>query len=651
VLYANSSKPVSFLTSRVLAAGIATFLLGTFLSVVTAQETRRTWSSKSGKFKVEAEFVRVEDEQVVLKKVSDGKTIKVKFADLTAADVKIAKELAAATEENPFAGGEDEDKGSSSKPSKSGDASQVVESPGRGSVETILLLNADNWDYKPDAEPASDLKLKSAIPIPKPKRPEKDAEIQRLSFHDGLDNGLFVWGRGEYIAMLRNPFLDRDGKGGGPLLVRYDLSTGKSKPPKKPGFKTAPRFASPDGKLVIGWDDQDRERIDLHVMTLDDAGGLKMQYRWLPLAKDEHWDYQNELKFVGNDRIAVHSTKGNIDVWQIGPDTASLLYTITAEQHNSTWTASRGGKYLAITQKDAVFFIDVADGKIAGKLSGGEEGFTTASFSPDGKQMALANNAVVTVIDLETQKSTGSVRFQSPIMPNSIEFPAPDYVLINGSFLVNMSLNVVAWEYTSPGGWHNQPQWRNGALWYRTAVAGNDAIARAKIPHDAALNAVKGLDSANLYVLKPGGQVALVVNENGPERDDIIRGLTEKLKKVGIDVVPSANMAFICETEQGKQKTVPYRLFGGNEQSVTVTEKTHRIRLMDGQKKVWEGASFHSAPFFISLSQNETVEQHVAKTMNTSKFYFLGINIPGTIVRYPEGKNSLGSSELTVGGP
>ena len=150
-------------------------------------------------------------------------------------------------------------------------------------------------------------------------------------------------------------------------------------------------------------------------------------------------------------------------------------------------------------------------------------------------------------------------------------------MFINGSHLINVPLSVVAWEYTGHFG-HHQPQWHGGSFWHRTAVAGNDVITQLKLPHAAALASVKGFNDS-MYVLKPGTQVALVVNENGPERDEIIRGVTENLKKVGVDVVASANMAFICETEMGKSKTVPYRLFGRGEQSVTVTEKTHRIRL------------------------------------------------------------------------
>lgn len=655
--HANSSKSVSFLTGRVLAAGITVFLLGTFLSLAIAQETRRTWTSKGGKFKLEADFVRIEEGEVVLKQAKDGKIIKVKLANLSPEDVKAAEKLASEMEDNPFAAADgDEERPAtaktkaSAKETGSSDTNRFIESPGRDSVETNLLVEPDGWNYQPDPEPAVEVKVKGAIPLPKPKRVETDPETKRFSFHDGLDNGLFLWGRGEYVAMLRNPFLDKGDRPKGPLVVRYDLTTGKPKGAKKLGFTTTPRFASPDGKLLIGWDENDRDRIELHVMSLGD-GGLRMLYRWLPLVKDEHWDYQNEIRFVGNDRVAVRSTKGNIDLWQLTPDSASLLFTIPSEPHQSAWTVSRGGKYLAVTQKSNVFIIDAADGKVVGKLNGQEEWINVVSFSPDGKQLAVANAAAVVAFDLESQKAIGSVRFQSPVAPNSIDFPAPDYVLLNGSLLINLPANLVAWQYNNPAGWNNQPHWREGYLWYRTAVPGGEAaIARAKVPHDAALKAVQNLAPSS-YVLKPGGQVALVVNENGPEKDDIIRGITENLKKVGIDVVPSANMAFICETEMGKSKTVPYRLFGGGEQSVTVTEKTHRIRLMDGQTKIWEANNFHSAPFFINLQQGETVEQHVAKTMNSSKFYFLGINIPGTIVRYPEGKISLGSSDLTAGGP
>ena len=54
----------------------------------------RTWTSTSGKFTVEAQFVEVADEQVILKD-RDGKTIHVALKDLYAVDQEYVKQLKA----------------------------------------------------------------------------------------------------------------------------------------------------------------------------------------------------------------------------------------------------------------------------------------------------------------------------------------------------------------------------------------------------------------------------------------------------------------------------------------------------------------------------------------------------------------------------
>lgn len=642
--HAKHTKPVLVFDRRIAILGVAAIFFTICCAHALSEERKRVWSDKSGKFKLEAEYQGIEEGKVLLKKTGDGKVVRVPLGSLNPADAKIANDFAAEDAENPFAGGED-------PVPKKNDlvGSKLIEAPKRASIESIPLAAFDRWEYKPDPEVAVENKFADSTPLPKPKRADKDPQKQQFAFHDRMDDGLFVFGRSEYLATVRNPFLDRDG--GKPLLARFDLATGKPKPAKPLPFATNIRFASPDGKLLVGWNEEDRERIDLHVMSLDEQGALSLLYRWQPLAKDEHWDFMNEIKFLANDRVLVRSTKGPIDVWEINDKSAKVLYSIAAEPHGSGWGISRGGKYLAVTTKDSVHILEAADGKIVGRIAASEPGQTSVSFSYDGERLATSSGLSLTVYDLATQKPAARMRFQNAIQPGEIEWPAPDHLLLGGRHLVNLPLQAITWEYRNNGWAHSAPHYFGGAYWYRTTGTSDAVLVRAKLPHQAALDVVKAIDPAKLYILKPGAEVALVVKEDGPERDAIIRGVTENLRKVGITVVPSADMAFICETEVGQAKPVPYRLFGGGQQTVNVTEKTHRIKLMEGQNLRWEAASHHAAPFFINLNDGETIEQHVANAMNTSKGYFLGIPVPATVVRYPDNQTSLGASDLKPTGP
>lgn len=69
-----------------------------------APSTKRTWTSSNGKYKIDAEFLRVSNGSVVLKRTKDGREITVPLAKLSAADQSAAQRLAKAAEddENPF---------------------------------------------------------------------------------------------------------------------------------------------------------------------------------------------------------------------------------------------------------------------------------------------------------------------------------------------------------------------------------------------------------------------------------------------------------------------------------------------------------------------------------------------------------------------
>ena len=58
--------------------------------MANAPDTIREWSNQSGSFKVEASFVSLENETVVLKR-KDGKQVKVPLSRLSAEDRELAE--------------------------------------------------------------------------------------------------------------------------------------------------------------------------------------------------------------------------------------------------------------------------------------------------------------------------------------------------------------------------------------------------------------------------------------------------------------------------------------------------------------------------------------------------------------------------------
>jgi len=78
---------------------VALGFVAVWLATASGQEMR-TWSDKSGKFKIKAKFVESSGDKVVLEK-EDGTQVTVPLDKLSEADQKAVAEMGAA-EENPF---------------------------------------------------------------------------------------------------------------------------------------------------------------------------------------------------------------------------------------------------------------------------------------------------------------------------------------------------------------------------------------------------------------------------------------------------------------------------------------------------------------------------------------------------------------------
>ena len=102
------------------------FVVGLFAAIAsTAQGEVRKWTDKSGSFSVQAEFVELAGEQVVLKR-EDSKSIRVPLEKLSSADQEFVRQKTAAKPENPFAvSGE-----SSASPSKPSQTTSLGEGKG-----------------------------------------------------------------------------------------------------------------------------------------------------------------------------------------------------------------------------------------------------------------------------------------------------------------------------------------------------------------------------------------------------------------------------------------------------------------------------------------------------------------------------------------
>ena len=81
--------------SRFPIANLALSLVALFVCVAAAPlDEYRTWTDTTGKFKVEASFIKLDDGKVELKRKDNGKTLSLAIDKLSKADTELAKKLA-----------------------------------------------------------------------------------------------------------------------------------------------------------------------------------------------------------------------------------------------------------------------------------------------------------------------------------------------------------------------------------------------------------------------------------------------------------------------------------------------------------------------------------------------------------------------------
>ena len=129
----------------------------------------RTWNDRTGKFKLEAVLVRVEDGTVVLRRTDNNSELKVPLEKLSDADQKYASDYQAGKKvdqaKSEIVGGA-KAKGLSDDKARSGGASAAITPTDYQAAPAIEWEKTVEWKYQPDGSPSGE-KLKPAkVPLP-----------------------------------------------------------------------------------------------------------------------------------------------------------------------------------------------------------------------------------------------------------------------------------------------------------------------------------------------------------------------------------------------------------------------------------------------------------------------------------------------------
>lgn len=615
-----------------------------------AIEKKRTWTDKSGKFKLEAEFVALEGTEVVLKK-SNGDTLRISIEKLAPADADAARALAQGVEANPFAG----DRGDSNAPQSIMVGNLKVYHVEDQATPLVEISAEDVWEYVPDPEPASNQKsARSSYEVALPKR--KAINRDDRPFFDDLGRGVMMFDRGQILYPINNYFSAKEYI---PLpLIKVSLADGKSTSMAKTVFPAPVRAANSDGSRVLAFGERawSSDTFDVAVMSYQ-GESFKPLYGWRPFPVGEHVSigWSQNIRLAGKENAVVVKSRQSLDFWALKADAPRILFSTNIEGE-SAFGVSRGGKYLAVQQNKGIQLIDTTTAKSVGRIPDVVSTVLSIDFSPDGGRLAVLHYGRIKIYDLQQRAWVTDIRYPDFGHESGGQTPTqwlPDQcLLVNGQYLCHLPTEAVVWKYK--GHYHNTKSlgWHGGAMWYQHSdVFGERAsIAKKQFPTSEAATVVRKLAINPDYVYQSGAKVALVVNLTTADLGKIVTELRAKLAADGIEVVDQATMAFVIDSKPSENLSY-YSIGGGGQPQLVANHTTTviQIRLMEGNSQVWNTSFFKRPSMFVRVGQGESAAQAIAKTEATEYQLLRGLEFPKKVLRYPEGKSFFGETELFPG--
>lgn len=602
----------------------------------------RTWSDSTGKHKIKASFVSLEDGKVTLEK-EDGTTMEIDLKKLSKADQKYVADAMKPADDDPFktksedpfktksktktkrpspsTPADDEDSGSSGEPR----ALKV----GYSSTELVTLGNTEKWELEvPDAEGFSS-KPKTA-PLP-----------PKTNFFDNI-KGVAVNRAAGKAAVSFGPF---QAKPEGPTrLVLCDLATGKATSPATAATMMVPLAVHDDGQQVVmrrddfGFGNQDR----LEVWTVT---GSRAQRRvsWIPYddaqhgARDVVWG-----AFLDSSHLATSSRGGKVVVWSF-PDLEPLSSFTLADGCAPGLSPDR--KRIGYSNGKEVGVFDVVRGEVIAQQAMPEPlTFPSVLFSPSGKKLAAVGREKLLVWDVASGNLEREIPLTGIIVVESSQFPDDNFVLVNGNVLVELENQLKLWMY------NGQHKTASTGGWTFFAVSDGEqkpgALVATQIPHPAAKTMLKqALTQPDLFVLHSGTAVKLNLNglPDAAERERVQQALVEKLKSIGCTAGENGTIELAASMEGPKPRQIRY-MFGGGDYNVQ--EWTARLKFVYQGKTAWE-TSGTNVPGVLTLKQGENVSDKLRQHEKPDYRFFDRALLPKFLQKPTDGKAAGGS--LTLG--
>lgn len=625
-----------------LAFIVAGWLAACSVSTSLADEVR-VWTDSTGKHKIKAAFVSVEDDQVTLEK-PDGSTIEIPLKKLSKADQKYVADAMKAAGDNPFETSESSPfEGTPKKKMKparprsdEGEANDLGGGEPRtlkvdySSAEQISLATTDNWELEvTDAGPGFSSKPKTTA-LPK-----------KTDFFEGL-KGIavnHVAGRAAVSFVFGQPK-----PSGTTRVVLCDLATGKASAPASAAGQMVPLAVHDDGKQLVmrrdefGFGNQDR----LEVWTLKGPRAQR-SVSWIPYDdvqggdRDVRWG-----EFLDASHLATSSGGGKIVIWSF-PDLEPLT-TFTAGG-GSVPALSPDRKRIAYCTGKELGIYDVVRGEVAAQQALPQQlQWPSLAFSPSGKKLACTAFDKLLVWDVATGALERTIPCTGINVTGPVQFPEDNFALVSGKFLMDLENQLKLWTYEGP------EQTATSAGWTFFAVSDGQqkpgSLVAVHLPQPAASSLLKkALTQPDLFVLRSGTTVKLNLNgiPDAAQREFVRKALTERLQKIGCTAGDNGTIELAALMEGPKDRTVRYHFGGGD---YHINEFTSRLKFVYQGQPAWE-RSGTNVPGMVMLKKGENVGDKLREHEKPNYAFFENVELPKFLQKPAQGQGA--SASLTLG--
>jgi hypothetical protein len=614
--------------SRLLTCLAVLCLFGLAAAQAAAQE-KRTWTDKTGKFKIEATLKQVAGGKATLVK-ADGKEVVIEVTKLSAADQKFLRDNPPGEEEeNPFKEADPSPSTPAAPPKQAkvdwADVTQIALSPA-----------SDEWKFAPPGGTKQAPQKNRAIALP-----------QKANFFEGVQ-GLAV-NNGRTRAVVGYA-MDEPKPTGTTRIVLCDFEQGKILMKATTEGKLAPVALSDDGTQVLmrraefGFGNADR----LELWKLSPQG-VEKKLVFVPYeaenggGKDIKWG-----AFLEDGRYLTLGGSGKLALWKAG--SAEPIAALQIDGGCGP-AISADRKYVAFSTGKQLGILDIEKQEVAALTATPQTPWPQLAFSPDDSQIACMCHGKLLVWNFADGKLVKDIPLAGLHLGTSeIVWPHPKYMLLSKTKLFDIENQVPLWTYNgaeavaavgpsqcafvvSQG--HNAP----GAL-----VVG-------PVPTKAFETALAAAQKQpDFFVLKQGTTVKLSLQslQDAQEREKVREDLTAKLQERGCKVGDNGTIELVATAEAGEERDISYHGFGIGFKTYKVREYISKLAFQYQGKVAWQTQG-SSVPGFISLKQGETVEQVLRRSERPNYSFFSNVELPKVLIK-PTDANGLGQSKVGVTG-